>query len=75
MITHIYQSKNHPNSYLLLPADREDDFAQVPTDVRTQLGELQKIVDAEIGPGSLGIDLLQAKNDFDRVGYHVVKSM
>lgn len=71
MVTHLYESANHPHWYLLLPDGREDDFSPVPADVLAQLGELRKIVDAKVGPGSLGIDLLQAKNDFDTIGYHV----
>lgn len=53
MVTHLYESANHPHWYLLLPDGREDDFSPVPADVLAQLGELRKIVDAEVGPGSL----------------------
>ncbi|MGV3561368.1 hypothetical protein [Larkinella arboricola] len=74
MITHIYQSKSQPDWYLVLPHDRENNFSQIPADVLDALGELVKMESADLGPGSLGIDLLQAKNDFDRLGYHVAKT-
>ncbi|GAB3935703.1 YcgL domain-containing protein [Larkinella terrae] len=73
MITHIYRSTNHPTWYLVLPEDREDDFSSVPAEVGTQLGTLQKIVSSEEGPGSLGIDLLQVRDDFEIQNYHVAK--
>ncbi|MFD1139786.1 hypothetical protein ACFQ4C_01635 [Larkinella insperata] len=73
MVTYIYQSQNQPDWYLVLPYGREDDFSRLPADVLSELGELVKINSPDEGPGSLGIDLLQAKNDFDILGYHVAK--
>ncbi|GAB3314721.1 hypothetical protein GCM10027299_03230 [Larkinella ripae] len=73
--THIYQSRSYENWYLVLPANREDDFSQVPAQTQAELGELVKIQSAEVGPGSLGIDLLQAKTDFNVLGYHIAKTM
>ncbi|GAB3314569.1 hypothetical protein GCM10027299_02820 [Larkinella ripae] len=75
MITHIYQSGSHENWYLVLPVNSEDDFSQVPAEVQAELGSLVKIQSAEVGAGSLGIDLLQAKTDFDLQGYHVAKTV
>ncbi|RRB02038.1 YcgL domain-containing protein [Larkinella rosea] len=73
MITHIYQSANHPTWYLVLPEDLKDDFSGVPDNVITQLGALQKIESSNEGPGSLGIDLLQVRDDFDTQNYHIAK--
>lgn len=73
MITHIYQSGNHPNWYLVLPEDQEDNFSGVSAEVITSLGALQKIESPDEGPGSLGIDLFQVRDDFETRGYHLAK--